>query len=70
MSYIVLPSFFRWFDSKGGEVWIKAKKKWVSPKGGTTLIQKGGEKEEVANMGKNKEGMMDLRGGQVNIGWW
>ena len=25
---------------------------------------------EVANMGRNKGGMMDLGGGQVDIGWW
>ena len=27
----------------------------------------GGKEEEVANMGRNKEGMMDLGGGQFNI---
>ena len=33
------------------------------------MSTKGGEKEEeVANMGRNKRGMMDLGGGQVNTG--
>ena len=36
---------------------------------GDNFDSKGGEKEEeVANMGRNKRGMMDLGGGQVNIG--
>ena len=36
---------------------------------GNNFDSKGGEKEEeVANMGRNKRGMMDLGGGQVNIG--
>jgi len=34
-----------------------------------TLDSKGGDKEgEVANMGRNKRGMMDFGGVQVNIG--
>ena len=38
---------------------------------GSHLDSKGGEKEEeVANMERNKGGMMDLGGGQVNLGWW
>ena len=36
---------------------------------GNNFDSKGGEKvEEVANIGRNKGGMMDLGGGQVNIG--
>ena len=36
---------------------------------GNNFDSKGGEKEdEVSNIGRNKEGMMDLGGGQVNIG--
>ena len=30
--------------------------------------KEGGKEEEVANMGRNKGGIMDLGGGQVNIG--
>ena len=38
---------------------------------GNNFDSKGGEKEEeVANMERNKGGMMDLGGGQVNLGWW
>ena len=36
---------------------------------GSNFDSKGEEKEEeVANMGRNKGGIMDLGGGQVNIG--
>ena len=36
---------------------------------GNTFDSKGGEKEEeVANMGRKQGGMMDLGGGQVDIG--
>ena len=36
---------------------------------GNNLDSKGGEKEEeVANMGRNKGGIIDLGGGQVDIG--
>ena len=28
------------------------------------------KQNEVANMGRNKGGMMELGGGQVDIGWW
>ena len=37
---------------------------------GSNFDSKGEEKEEeVAKMGETK-GMMDLGGGQVDIGWW
>ena len=37
---------------------------------GSKFDSKGGDKEEVvANKGRNKEGMMDLGGDQVNIGY-
>ena len=37
---------------------------------GSNFDSKGGEKEEeeVANMGRNKGGIIDLGGGQVDIG--
>ena len=36
---------------------------------GNNFDSKGGEKEEeVATMGRNKEGIMDLGGGQADIG--
>ena len=35
---------------------------------GSNFDSNGGEKEEVATMGRNKEGIMDLGGGQTDIG--
>ena len=38
LRYIVLQGLFRWFDSKGGEVWVKARQVWIKSK---WLWQKG-----------------------------
>ena len=57
------------FGSKQGKYGSKAS---GFDKGGETRqvikVNDHNKMNEVANMGKNKEGMMDLRGGQVNIG--
>jgi len=58
---------FNWYQKQGGEVLDQNKSISLSE---NTLDSKGGDKEgEVANMGRNKGGMMDLGGVQVNIGW-
>ena len=47
----------------------QSKEKMSISQRGSSFDSKGGENEdEVTNMGRNKGGMMDLGGGQANIG--
>ena len=59
------------FGSKQGKYGVKAS---GFDKGGETkqVIKENDHNKmnEVANMGRNKGGMMNLGGGQVIIGWW